>query len=592
MRALTALVVLVLAAGTESWKHKLCKHAYLNSPRDFYRDRSHRQPNIIYIMADDLGWNDVGFHNPKVKTPYIDELRSKGIELTQAYQQTVCSASRSAFLTGKYPSNNALQLLVLIQESQSCLPVEHKTLFEYMKELGYSTAQIGKWHLGYCHESCLPTSRGVDEFRGINTGAVGYFNWTEADVMQKQINGEPSINGIGTHLTLKDTSHIRDVIRNHNDNDNPLFMWLTPTAPHDPLEVTEEMFQVHDFLDPEECETNLRRKYLGLVSALDDLVGETMAALKEAGMDDNTIIVFSSDNGGANQAAQIPGKDYYANNYPLRNGKAAFTEGGVLTPTVYYDPRLHPSTRGTTRDFLMHVSDWLPTFVQLAKPGRKSSRFKIHGIDGISQVANLGSRYHCSKERKYNLREDMLVALTDVTDNFDEPSMCATEDAAYRWRDYKLIYGDQYYIIHPKCVSTEWPKPEESPELDDITGDDCHREVDGKQVVRCLFNIAEDPSETRNLYDEMPEMVEKLVAKIQQAKRESVKPVYRTTLGPIVGYTVRYFEDEYLVPKHDYCTPSEHFPLVPNEPECYEESHHSAVNINEPSCPEIPKCQL
>ena len=127
MRALTALVVLVLAAGTESWKHKLCKHAYLNSPRDFYRDRSHRQPNIIYIMADDLGmyakfftqligkscrkhtvcfvlknmkpffsattgWNDVGFHNPKVKTPYIDELRSKGIELTQAYQQTVCSA--------------------------------------------------------------------------------------------------------------------------------------------------------------------------------------------------------------------------------------------------------------------------------------------------------------------------------------------------------------------------------------------------------------------------------------------------------------------------------------------------------------------
>ncbi|XP_067948889.1 arylsulfatase B-like [Watersipora subatra] len=519
-------------------------------------------------MADDMGWNDVGFHNPKVKTPNIEALRLKGITLSQLYMQPVCSASRSALVTGKYPSNNGIQLQVVSRESQTCLPLEHKTIFEHMKEEGYATKYIGKWHLGYCNRSCMPTNRGVDEFRGIYTGSADYFNWTEYTVLQRRVDDEPSAENIGTHLTLLETQDLRKMILDHKDKSDPLFMWISPTAPHDPLQPTKKMFDVHDFLDAENTETNKRRRYLGLVSAFDDLLGETVKVLKEAGMDQNTIIIFSSDNGGASQSTESSFYDYYANNYPLRNGKFTFMEGGVRVPAVYYDPRLHSRTRGTERDFLMHVTDWFPTFIQLAKPGRKTSSFEIPEIDGVSQLANLGSTYDCPLERKYNRREEMLVSLTDATNRFMNPPNCTTEDAAYRWRDYKLVYGNQYYLVDPSGLESEWPKPEESPELPNITGDDCHRIVNGSRVVRCLFNVIDDPNETKNIYDDEPAIVSMLIEKIEAARRVSVKAVYHPPLGP-TNFTTQQF-GPYLIPRDDYCTPSIHFPLELADPKCYE----------------------
>ncbi|XP_067949029.1 arylsulfatase B-like [Watersipora subatra] len=518
-------------------------------------------------MADDLGWNDVGFHNPKVITPNINALKAKGIELTQSYVTPVCSATRSAFMTGYYPSNNGLQLLVILQESQTCLPVEFRTIYNYMKDEGYVTKQIGKWHLGYCTPECLPEARGVDVFRGVRTGAVNYFNWTEAGVLQRQVNGAPSTENIGTHLTIQDTRDIREVILDHANNPNPLFMWITTTAPHDPLQTTPEQYNVHSFLNPNDELTNSRRLYLGLVSALDDLVGGTMQALQDAGMASNTVVVFSSDNGGASQSITFGNNEDFANNYPLRGGKTTFTEGGVRTPTIYYDPRLSPSTRGTTRNFLIHTVDWLPTFVQMARPGKKRSNFKIPDIDGVSQLANLGSNYNCPEKRRYNIRDQFLVALSDATGDIVNPSDCATEDAAYRWRDYKLIYGDQYYLRDPATVATEWTIPEESPELPAITGDDCHRIVNGQRVVRCLFNVIEDPRETKNLFDAQPRIVERLLRKIQEFKEISVRPVFRQSLGAN-DFTTQPFGD-FIVPRHDYCVPSVNFPLVQNAPVCF-----------------------
>ncbi|XP_067948882.1 arylsulfatase J-like [Watersipora subatra] len=508
-KSLRFVILLMLACLAVARKGGNCNNRKLDSPKDKNRDQKSEQPNIVYIMADDLGWNDVGFHNPKVKTPHIDKLKRDGIELTQSYMQPVCSASRSAFLTGKYPSNNGLQLLVIQQEAPTCLPLEHKTIFQYMKDEGYVTAQVGKWHLGYCHPKCLPESRGADQFIGVRTGAVDYFNWTDHDILQRTVDGQPNDDGVGTHLTVQDAIDIRGVITNHSASESkPLFLWLTPTAPHDPLQ-----------------------------------------------------------NGGANQAAEFGHHTYYANNYPLRNGKATYTEGGIRIPTLYFDPRLHRRTRGTTRDFLVHVTDWLPTFVQLGSKSNRGRRYQISGLDGVSQVANLGSTYSCPKQRKYYLREEFLVALSDATQDVFTPSDCATEDSAFRWKDFKLIYGEQYYGRDPATLENEWPKPEESPELKNITGDDCHRIVDGQRVVRCLFNVIDDPSETVNLFDEKPKMVERLLEKIEAAKKDSVKPVYIPSLG--TNDTTVETWGSYLVPKHDYCTPTVQFPLVSNDPSCY-----------------------
>ncbi|XP_067948814.1 arylsulfatase B-like [Watersipora subatra] len=569
MKGLTLFCVLVCALEVTAGYNGKCKFQSIDSIDDEYRDQSGRQPNIVYIMADDLGWNDVGFHNPKVKTPHLNALKAKGIELTQSYVERACSPTRSALMTGRYPSNNGLHVLVVLSEAQTCLPIEHKTIYQYMKEEGYVTKHLGKWHLGYCNEACLPGSRGVDEFRGINTGAADYYNWTDGTVMQRQINGIPSTENIGTHMALQDARDVREMILDHRDNPKPLFMWVTPTAPHDPLQNTDEMFAVHDFLNSTDDDARQRRIYLGLVSAFDDIVGATVDALKEAGMDNNTIIVFSSDNGGPDPSGGFPNTDkhLYASNYPLRNGKETYMEGGVRVPTIYYDPRLHPRTRGKKRSFLVHVTDWLPTFLGLARPGQTNDT-EIPDIDGVSQLANLGSIYNCARERRYNKREEMLVALSDAGTNFRNPSQCGTEDAAYRWRNYKLFYGEQYYLVEPGLRSSNWPLPEESPELPEITGDDCHRMVNGTRVVRCLFDVINDPSETTNLYDDKPIVVARIVQMIEAAKRASVKPVFNPKL-PADNFTTQAF-GEYIVPRHDYCDPSVHFPLEPNDPSCYE----------------------
>ncbi|XP_067933459.1 arylsulfatase B-like [Watersipora subatra] len=560
------LCLLVLVLETQAHYFRDQRAPSISSARDTYRDYRVRKPNIVYIMSDDMGWNDVSFHNEKVKTPNLNALWAKGIELTQSYALPQCTPTRSSFMTGRYPSNNGLQTLVVVPESRSCLPLEHKTIYEHMKNQGYVTKHVGKWHLGSCDESCLPEARGVDQFRGILAAGADYFNWTLRSVVSRRVDGQPSTTNIGTHLAIQDARDAREMILDHRDNPNPLFMWITPNAPNNPLENTDNMFNVHNFLDATNPEQRSRRLYLGLVSAFDDIVGATLSALEEAGMDDNTIIVFSSDNGGADPSTEFPGFHHYANNYPLRNGKGSFTEGGVRVPTIYYDPRLHPSTRGTSRDFLVHVVDWMPTFVHLSKLGRMRN-FRMNGIDGKSQLANLGSDYNSPERRKYNIRSEMLVSLSDATVNFVSPSTCATEDAAYRWRDYKLIYGEQYYGPDPSTKPTSWPKPQESPELPEINGDSCMRVVNGERVARCLFNVIADPSETRNLYDEMPGIVARLITKIEAAKRTAVKPVYRPTLG-FSNTTVRAFGD-YFIPRHDFCIPFVDFPLEPVDSSCY-----------------------
>ncbi|XP_067948676.1 arylsulfatase B-like [Watersipora subatra] len=569
MRAWRALLLLSIAFSVSGKKKIDCRTKLVNGVYDKTRDEgNNKKPNIVYIMADDLGWNDVGYVNSKVHTPNINRLKRDGIELTNSYMQPSCSASRSAFMTGKYPSNNGLQLLVVIEESQTCLPLEHKIIHTYMKEAGYVTKQVGKWHLGYCDEACLPENRNVSEFRGVNTGAVDYFNWTDHGVMQRRVNGAPSIANIGTHLSRQDARDVREVIMNHKGSPDPLFLWISTTTPHDPLLNTDQMFAVHDFLDEDDFHQSQRRKYLGLVNAFDKILGVMRRALKDAELDNNTVILFTSDNGGANQASQFGSHEAYANNYPLRNGKGSYVEGGTHVRTIYFDPRLHEKTRGTERDFLVHVTDWLPTFVQLSKPGDKTRNFKVPDGDGVSQLANLGSNYLCPRKRKYNLRKEILIALSDATTDIFNPSACATEDGAYRFKDWKLVYGEQYYLVDPDTLDTEWPKPEEWPDLPDITGDNCHKEVNGTRIVRCLFNLADDPSEVRNLYDSHRPIADQLLKKLVAAKRNAVKNVFQVGLGAN-DVTTQSFEG-YLIPRHDYCKPtSDYFALEPIDPTCY-----------------------
>ncbi|KAF6036342.1 hypothetical protein EB796_005346 [Bugula neritina] len=276
-------------------------------------------------------------------------------------------------------------------------------------------------------------------------------------------------------------------------------MMVSTTAPHTPLQTTEEMYNTHDFLNGSEPESIKRRKYLGLVSAVDDIIGETIQSLKDADLYNNSVIIFTSDNGGTSLPYRFPGLlEAAGNNYPLRSGKGSMLEGGVKVPTLYFDTRLPQKYAGTKRDFLIHISDWLPTMMHLA--GNDS--FDV-SIDGVSQYGNLRGSY--SELKKYCARRELLLSLTNYSALSTE-TLCGASDAAFRFEDWKLLYGTESGVAS-HSVPTEWVKPAESPELPDITGDSCFRlDEKGNQVLRCLFNLKEDPYEQTNLYDSHPRL--------------------------------------------------------------------------------------
>ncbi|XP_067929665.1 arylsulfatase B-like [Watersipora subatra] len=516
------------------------------------------KPNIVFIMGDDLGWNDVGFHNSKVKSPNIDALKEAGIRLTSNYAAPVCSASRSALMTGKDPHHNGFQHMVFAVQAPSCLPLEHTLLPKYMKNEGYVTKMLGKWHLGYCAEECLPTNRGWDEFRGILGGESDYYNWEEEHVMLKYVNDTvkmpPTTHPV--HLSVQDKEDVVEMISDHAGNSDPLFLFVSPNAPHSPMEVTPEMYEVNSDLnlDPRDPDQNKRRKYLGLVYALDEIVGATVQALKDADMLDNTVIVFQSDNGGSNIGGGYG--ECYGNNYPLRNGKASPYEGGVKVPSIYYDPRLSESTHGTDRDFLMHITDWLPTFLELAGGTTPT------GIDGLSQISNLGETYDSSN--KYTVRDRFLVSLDTISQN-KAIYRCTDRDGAYRYKDWKLVYGKKSTWTEDENSPDTYRKPEESPELETLTGDSCVIGEGVDQQIRCLFNIENDPSEQHNLYNSEPDMVEQLLAMLNDEKTTIVREVYTDTEPISEENTIN--KDGIYVPRIPFCN-IDSFPLQDNYEGC------------------------
>ncbi|XP_046571435.1 arylsulfatase B-like [Haliotis rubra] len=138
----------------------------------------HVKPNIVLILADDLGWNDIGYHNPDMKTPNIDRLATQGIKLNQSYTQSICTPTRSALMTGRYPFKTGMQHGVLFSTDNACLPTQHRLMSEDLRQHGYSTHLVGKWHLGFCKWACTPTYRGFDSFFGYYSGALDYYSKT------------------------------------------------------------------------------------------------------------------------------------------------------------------------------------------------------------------------------------------------------------------------------------------------------------------------------------------------------------------------------------------------------------------------------
>ena len=318
-------------------------------------------PNIVFILADDLGWGDVGFHGGTAPTPNLDQLADDGLELTQHFVAPVCSPTRAGLLTGRYWSRFG----VTTPKNELALPMGTVTLQRALQSQGYQICLTGKWHLG-SKPQWGPNHFGFDHSYGSLAGGVT--SWSHRYKV-----GPFSRTWHRNERLIDETGHVTDLIANEavqwitQRRDDPFFLYIPFTAVHLPINESQT------WLDrvPQSIETEIARQYAASIMHLDHAVGQIVRALDKNGHRQNTLIVFTSDNGGStatNNTQPYPPDDsppgkLTANNGSLRGQKGSVYEGGVRVPTIVSWPnRIGPNQQTTP----VCIVDWMPTFCNLA----------------------------------------------------------------------------------------------------------------------------------------------------------------------------------------------------------------------------------
>jgi arylsulfatase A-like enzyme len=333
-------------------------------------------------MSDDQGWKDVGFRGADIKTPNLDELANGGARLEQFYAQPMCTPSRAALMTGRYPHRYGLQTAVIPSAGKYGLATDEWLLPQALKAAGYRTAIVGKWHLGHADRKYWPRQRGFDYQYGPLLGEIDYFTHSAHGTRDWFRNNQPvREQGYVTQLLGKDAVKL---IERH-DPKTPLFLYLTFTAPHAPYQAPPEPLDRYKHIaDPN------RRTYAAMITAMDDEIGRVLRALEQRKMRDNTLIVFQSDNGGPRSAKFTGEVDMSkgtipADNGPYLDGKGMLYEGGTRVVALANWPG-HISS-GSVVDQPIHVVDMYPTLAGLAG----ASLGKSKPLDGLNVWPTIGA---------------------------------------------------------------------------------------------------------------------------------------------------------------------------------------------------------
>lgn len=322
------------------------------------------RPNILFIVADDLGWSDVGWHDGFAKTPNLDQLVRTGIELDQHYVQPVCTPTRTALMSGRYPGRFGPHALA--PSNLRAMPLGTVTLASALKSLGYHTYQAGKWHLGSRTE-WGPTAFGFDHGYGTLTGAAD--PWTHK-YRQGPYEDTWHRDGKLFHEEGNATELIAaEAVRRIEQKQGPWFLYVPFHAVHTPVDAPEEYKRLYDGVrfDEDPARHDSRLRMAAMVSQLDAKIGQLVAALDRTGQRDNTLIAFTSDNGGIESlknayVGQVADSPLNSENDPLRGQKAQLYEGGTrVCAFANWPGRLAPRKLTTP----MHVADWFPTIAHL-----------------------------------------------------------------------------------------------------------------------------------------------------------------------------------------------------------------------------------
>ena len=455
-----------------------------------------QKPNIVHIVADDLGWKDVGFNGcSDIKTPNIDKLAADGVKLTQFYVQPMCTPTRAALMTGRYPFRYGLQTAVIPSVSTYGLDPTEWLMPQCLKEAGYNTALIGKWHLGHADKKYWPKQRGFDYQYGAMIGELDYFTHEEHHVLDWFRDNKPvREKGYTTQLIGNDAVKY---INAQNPN-KPFYLYLTFNAPHTPYQAPKEYIDRY----PESADPT-RRIYAGMVTCLDDEIGRVVAALDQKGLRDNTLIIFHSDNGGTKNAmfagvmADMSKVKIPCDNGPYREGKGSLFEGATRVCACANWPGL---IKPGVADGLIHAVDMYPTLAALAG----ASTAKCKPLDGINVWETISKGQPSPRsEIVYNI----------------EPFR-----AALRQGDWKLIWR----TMLPSSVD--------------------------------LYDLSQDPSEQNNLAAVHPDKVLAMQQHLNALAKDAVKPLFlldqfKVVMKNMNGMPVMPIDAGYGADDDDYNTP-------------------------------------
>lgn len=317
------------------------------------------KPNIVLLFSDDAGYADFGFHGSKImKTPNLDKLAKQGVRFTQAYvSDPTCGPSRAGLITGKYQQrfgfeeNNVPSFMSAVSAAdgrEMGVPVEEITIADYLKKQGYATSFYGKWHLGG-DDRFHPTKRGFDEFYGFRGGARSYFPYSKAPASEMDLMERGFANFVEPEQYLTDAlaEEAIDFMERSVQSKQPFFTILSFNAVHTPMDATEEDLKQFPELKGK------RKTVAAMTLALDRACGKVIDKLKELGIEKNTFVIFTNDNGG-------PTDKNAGVNFPLSGTKSSHLEGGIRVPFLMKWPgKLKPNT---TYDFPISTLDLLPTF--------------------------------------------------------------------------------------------------------------------------------------------------------------------------------------------------------------------------------------
>jgi len=470
------------------------------------------KPNIVVMVADDLGWADVGFHGGEIETPSLDRLAREGVELRRFYTTPICSPTRAALMTGRDPMRLGVAYGVIMPWHTIGIHPDEHFMPESFQAAGYQTAMVGKWHLGHAQQTYHPNERGFEHFFGHLHTEVGYFPpFANQGGRDFQVNGK-SLDSEALEGEIYESFVLANEASRwlkSRDKNKPFFLYMPFIAPHTPLDAPDDLKA--KYADLEDTRQKARSKntdqsrlintllmqpsarpmYAAVVDGMDQAIGRVLKTLDEEGIADNTIVLFFSDNGGAAYATGG------ADNVPLRGGKGEVFEGGIRVVSVMRWPERLKA--GQTFDSVMSVMDVFPTLAAAA------------GIETANERQLDGRRLWPAVRDNSPVKPEKLLFFASETPIRGQFNLTAFDE---KW---KLVQEVEQGLL-------------------------------SATVTNYLFDIENDPYEHNNLASEHPKRVEKMAKAIHQWRMMYPVTGTRAELVPPPGWRAPLDWADYPVP--------------------------------------------